>query len=89
MTHECCTLTTVDNPFDPFEQFDSWFMFDIEKGYYSCAKMARLMEANGISIYDSSKTREEIEAETEKVIDNFIRLDFTDTYKKVKRPMTE
>ena len=26
-------LTTVDNPFDPFEQFTSWFMFDEEKGY--------------------------------------------------------
>ena len=21
-----CMLTTVDNPFDPFEQFTSWFM---------------------------------------------------------------
>lgn len=28
-----CMLTTVDNPFDPFEQFTSWFMFDEEKGY--------------------------------------------------------
>lgn len=89
MTYECCTLTTVDNPFDPFEQFDSWFMFDIEKGYYSCSKLARLMEANGISIYDSSVTQEEIEAATEKVIDEFIKLDFTDTYKKVKRPMKD
>ena len=25
-------LTTFDNPFDPFEQFTSWFMFDEEKG---------------------------------------------------------
>ncbi len=24
-------LTTVDNPFDPFEQFDEWFAFDEEK----------------------------------------------------------
>ena len=27
------TLTTVDNPFDPFEQFTSWLLFDKEKGY--------------------------------------------------------
>ena len=26
------TITTFDNPFDPFEQFDSWFLFDCEKG---------------------------------------------------------
>ena len=24
-------LTTFDNPFDPFEDFTSWWMFDIEK----------------------------------------------------------
>lgn len=26
-----CALTTIDNPFDPFKQFDEWFMFDEEK----------------------------------------------------------
>ena len=24
-------ITTVDNPFDPFTDFDSWFQFDEEK----------------------------------------------------------
>ena len=28
-----CMLTTIDNPFDPFEQFTSWMLFDKEKGY--------------------------------------------------------
>ena len=28
-----CMLTTIDNPFDPFEQFDEWLMFDKQKGY--------------------------------------------------------
>ena len=27
-----CALTTFDNPFDPFTQFDTWFLFYIEKG---------------------------------------------------------
>ena len=37
-----CMLTTVDNPFDPFEQFTSWFMFDEEKGYHTCSYLGRI-----------------------------------------------
>ena len=35
-------LTTVDNPFDPFEQFDEWLVFDMQKGYNTCGLLARL-----------------------------------------------
>lgn len=35
-------ITTIDNPFDPFDDFTSWFMFDTEKGYYTSSKLARL-----------------------------------------------
>ena len=32
-----CMLTTFDNPYDPFEQFTSCFLFDVKKGYDSSA----------------------------------------------------
>ena len=32
-----CALTTIDNPFNPFEQFVPWFLFDEETGEHSCA----------------------------------------------------
>lgn len=35
-------LTTVDNPFNPFTQFDEWFQFDEAKGYCSSGLVARL-----------------------------------------------
>ena len=35
-------LTTVDNPFNPFTQFDEWFAFDCQKGYYTCNLLARV-----------------------------------------------
>jgi hypothetical protein len=34
-------ITTNDNPFDPFEDFDNWNQYDIEKGWYSCSKLDR------------------------------------------------
>lgn len=78
-----CMITTEDNPYDPFDQFDHWFLFDCEKGYNSCgylARIARLAEA---------MTEEEKDAEIERAIDEIIRLDFLGIYKKVYRNQKE
>jgi len=36
-------LTTLDNPFNPFIQFDEWNAFDLDKGYNTCAYVARVV----------------------------------------------
>lgn len=36
-------LTTVDNPFDPFEEFDDWYNWDESSGYHSTALLARVV----------------------------------------------
>lgn len=72
-----CMLTTIDNPFNPFKDFVSWFMFDIEKGYNSCGRMMRLAHL------EPDMTQEEENLEVERAIDEIIKLDITDTYKKV------
>lgn len=75
-----CMLTTIDNPFDPFEQFDDWYNFDIEKGYHSCNRLARLA-----NITEDMTDYEESE-EIERAIDRLIEIDFLDLFVKVKRP---
>ena len=35
-------LTTVDNPFDPWTQFQQWFAFDTSLGYHSASLLARV-----------------------------------------------
>ena len=35
-------LTTYDNPYNPFQDFSKWFLWDTEKGYNSCAYLARV-----------------------------------------------
>ena len=74
-----CAVTTVDNPFDPFEQFTSWDLFDKEKGYNSNQKVARLAE------FTDDMTEKEMLEENERAIDLLIAIDFTNTYKKVTR----
>ncbi len=73
-----CALTTVDNPYNPFEQFASWFLFDEEKGYHSCAYLGRIARTS------DQLSDEENNQEIERAIDEIIKYDFTNTYRKVK-----
>ena len=74
-----CALTTFDNPFDPFEQFTSWFLFDEEKGYHSTAYLGRIARTS------DQLSEEENEVEIERAIDEIIKYDFRNIYKKVKK----
>lgn len=78
-----CLLTTFDNPFDPFEQFTSWFLFDVEKGYNSCEYLARIAKTS------DQFTNKENEKEIERAIDEIIKYDFRNIYKKVKKNVDE
>lgn len=71
-------LTTIDNPFNPFEEFDSWFLFDEEKGYHSCAYLGRIARTS------DELSDEENEIEIERAIDEIIKYDFMNIYKKVR-----
>ncbi len=35
-------ITTTDNPFDPFEDFQSWMTWDMSHGYNTMGLLARL-----------------------------------------------
>lgn len=74
-----CMLTTFDNPFDPFEQFVSWFLFDVEKGYNTCSYLARIVQLS------DDLSQKETDDEIERAIDEIIKNDFLNIYKKVKR----
>lgn len=74
-----CALTTFDNPFDPFEQFDLWYQYDTDKGYNSCAYLDRIARTA------ESLSDEENDREVERAIDEIIKYDFMNVYKKVTR----
>ena len=75
---ETCMLTTWDNPWNPFEDFASWFLFDVGKGYNSCGYLARIARtSNQLSDFENN-------AEIERAIDRIIALDFMHIYRKVR-----
>lgn len=59
-------LTTTDNPHDPFEDFISWFLYDVEKGYDTCAYLDRVTNTS------DALTDEENEDELERAIDEIV-----------------
>jgi hypothetical protein len=72
-----CAITTFDNPFDPFEDFVHWFLFDIEKGYNTCSYLDRIAKT------EDCLTEKDTEEEIERAIDEIIQYDFRNIYKKV------
>jgi hypothetical protein len=48
-------LTTVDNPYDPFTQFDEWLVFDTQAGYNTPGMLDRIAKvSNDISEPDQA-----------------------------------
>ena len=72
-------LTTIDNPFNPFTQYDEWLAFDEQKGYYTNNYLARI--ANTSFELSESEENEEID----NAINEIVRLDPFLIYRKVKR----
>ena len=77
MTARICALTTADNPWNPFTNFDQWMLFDVEKGYNSCAYLGRIAHTS------DELTDEENLQEVERAIDEIIKYDFMNIYRKI------
>jgi len=77
MSPQRTMLTTIDNPYNPFDNFTSWFLFDIEKGYNSCAYLGRIARTS------DNLSDVENDLEIERAIDEIIKYDFLNVYKKM------
>lgn len=72
-------LTTKDNPYDPFTDFDSWFIYDTEMGYNSCGFLDRIAKTS------DSLTDQENQNEIERAIDEIVKFDPTNNFIKIKK----
>lgn len=75
---EQCMLTTFDNPYNPFTQFNEWFLYDMQQGYNTCGYLDRIANLS------NDLSDEEAKRATEAAIDQILDHDFLNIYKKVR-----
>lgn len=72
-----CALSTIDNPYNPFEDFNLWLLYDNENSYNTCEYLAR------IAVIADDMTQKEMNEEIERAIDEIIFTNPRPIYKKV------
>lgn len=70
-------LTTTDNPFNPFTQWDDWLAYDTAKGYHTLALLGRVVRTS------DSLSQADQDAEEERAIDEVVTNNTIGLYKKV------
>lgn len=74
-------LTTVDNPYNPFTQFDQWNAYDMGAGYHTLGFLARVA-------YTSPDLGQPDQDEAiELAIEEIVRENVLGIYKKVPEPV--
>ena len=72
-------ITTTDNPFDFYTQFDDWYQFDESKGYHTCSYVARIARvSNDLSDLDN-------EEEISRAFEEILEFNVNGIYKKISK----
>ena len=76
-------LTTVDNPFNPFDEFDKWYAYDLHQGYHTPGLLDRvIVTSDSLSQVDQSLA-------IEQAIDEIVKENVLGIYRKVSREVPE
>lgn len=70
-------VTTIDNPFNPFTDFDAWRSFDVDHGYYTLEYMARLTDVT------SDNTEDEYNEAINDAVKRICRLNLLGIYRAI------
>jgi hypothetical protein len=73
-------LTTVDNPWNPFTNYDEWYAFDHDQGYDTPGFLARIANVS----LDLSEADQD--AEIESAIEEICQQNVSGIYRKAVRP---
>lgn len=71
-------LTTFDNPFDPFTEWDAWYQWDMSAGYHTPGLLARIAQTSE-EISDA-----DLFLAIDKAMDEIVRENVSGMHRKVK-----
>ena len=71
-------LTTMDNPYDPFTQWDEWFAWDQAAGYHTPGLLARVARLS------DDLAEADVNRIIQQAIDEIVRENVLGVFKKVK-----
>lgn len=72
-----CLLSTKDNPYNPFDDFDSWLNYDQLHGRGCCSLVDRIARTS------DQMSEAENDREIERAIDEIVKYDFENVFIKV------
>lgn len=74
-------LTTEDNPYNPFLQWDDWYAYDMMKGYDTCGLIMKYAKCSDTNL-TPKENEEQIQYACNKILDyyddEFYKLVFED-----------
>ncbi|UVK59372.1 hypothetical protein SEA_PHEROBRINE_89 [Gordonia phage Pherobrine] len=76
-------LSTADNPFNPFTEWQQWFAFDAREGYHTPAYLARVVRTSS-ELSEADQT-----IALNDGIEEILQYNLTGNYVKVKRPPSD
>ena len=76
-------LTTIDNPYDPFDDFREWLEYDRASGYLTHSYLARIV------IYSDDLSEADQSAAVAQAIDQIIEEHGDTFYKKLSRDFAD
>ena len=70
-------LTTIDNPFNPFTQFEDWYRFDEDHGYHTTSYLARIAKTS------TEMSEEDYANQVSLAVDEILSLNILGIYRRV------
>jgi hypothetical protein len=77
------TVTTIDNPHDPFDDYIAWFNYDVSSGYYTAAMLGRIAKLSD-QLSDA-----DYHVAVEKAVDEIVKENVSGIYVKVEREIVD